>query len=121
MGCSPWTAESPYSTQVRLEKRRKETAGAFLPAVSRPCFLPHDSAEEDALIQRSPRRECGWRGGPGMPAGDWLWVDAPQIPVTLGGLSYLGPGAACLLPAVVLSPPDQGFWGVSIASPSPRA
>lgn len=104
MGCRE---SPPYSTQVRLEKRRKETAGAFLPAVSRPCFLLHDSAKEDRLIQRSPRREWGWRGGPGMPVGDWLWVDAPQIPVTPGGLSYLGPGAACLLPAAVLSPPTR--------------
>ena len=98
----------------------EEGNGGGLPAVSRPCFLPHDSAEEDGLIQRSPRREWGWRGGPGMPAGDWLWVDAPQIPVTPGGLSYLGPGAACLLPAAVLLPSTRDS-GVSIASPSPCA
>ena len=49
VGYSPWGCREspPGSTQVRLEKRRKETAGAFLPAVSMLCFPRRDSAEAD--------------------------------------------------------------------------
>ena len=45
-----------------------------------------------------------------MPAGDWLWVDAPQIPGHLRWPQLLGPGAASSRPVTVLSPPtgDSG-------------
>ena len=73
------------------------------------------------LFRLSPRREWAWRGGPGMPAGDWLWVDAPQIPGHLRWPQLPGPRCCQLTSHGSPLAPDRRFWGVSTASPSPHA